>query len=221
MRTSMKVLRHHFAIAALGASGAIAGCSAEVGTPEEVTEVAQAVVNGDVVSTAGTPSVAIYNNTTRPCSGVYMGNRWVMTSRHCVNNTTQSNLHVTSLLSPGPALPSSRPAPRWRTVSSIVYPTDASLDLALIKLSGDLANATGGTMSPATRANAASDLAGQELLCRGYGRARTCRIRTRRLARPRPAQVLCVRHGCPLLSSEPPALPCARTTTDKSSSRAT
>lgn len=155
-------------------------CSAEGMAPDTLepsAEAAAALVNGTLVS-GHTPVVAVYHNKPRPCSGVYLGNRWVMTARHC---TDDGQMYVTSELSPGAALPAYRPPPKWRGVAatrvyggSVPMPSGGEYgpDIALLKLDGDLEAHQGGEIvRVAGRVASTSAMQGQQVFCLGYGRA--------------------------------------------------
>jgi len=157
----------------------VAGCSGSENSVEELDlgTASDEILNGTNITRNDIGVVAVYFSSGAPCSGTYLGGRWVITARHCVEEAEgvswplfpPSAFLVTSALNPGPTRPSaaSLPTGSYSTVTE-VRQYSASVDVAMLKLSQALSPAT--VTPPAGRTGSTPGLVNSTLLCAGYGR---------------------------------------------------
>ncbi|AKV00143.1 hypothetical protein AKJ09_06806 [Labilithrix luteola] len=178
--------KQFFGIAACAVAAGTTSCSDKgpsSNMEEETKSASAAIINGSIVTQNPNGIVAVYHNYSRPCTGTYLGNQWVVTAQHCVEDegnyqgapeVIPADLFVTTALSPGAARPS--PASlqpgtysavsRYTTFDTKRNPSTGfyNTDVALLRLTEPLVGVT-----PAGRTNL-SNLQGQQLACYGYGR---------------------------------------------------
>jgi hypothetical protein len=140
---------------------------------DETVGVSDEIINGTTVTTNNKGTVAIYVGGNFRCSGTYMGGKWVITARHCLEVTPDipnpllpiAALWVTALRNPGLTIPTWVPAGSSSNVTATrVYSN--FVDVGMIKLT----NALSATyVSPPSGGLGPPRAVGQTQQCQGYG----------------------------------------------------
>jgi hypothetical protein len=121
-----------------------AGCDAG-DEADETVGVSDEIINGTTVTANDKGAVAIYVGGNFRCSGTYMGGKWVITARHCLEQTKDipnplippQGFWVTALRNPGPTIPTWVPAGASSTVTvTRVYAN--FVDVGMLKLTNAL-----------------------------------------------------------------------------------